>query len=63
MEQGELDALPHSDYFANLIVSEEALVTGRLEASAREAIRVLKPCGGVLFVGLWVLTSVNQGLY
>ena len=34
-----------------LVVSEEALLSGRLRTSAREAFRVLKPCGGVLFVG------------
>jgi len=51
VDQGELDSLPYSDYFANLVVSDEALVLGQLPASAKEALRVLKPCGGVLFIG------------
>lgn len=43
--------LPYSDYFANLIVSEDALVSGELIASAEEALRMLKPCGGVMLLG------------
>ena len=51
VDQGEPGALPYSDYFADLIVSEEAVVRGKLPASAKEAFRVLKPCGGVLLMG------------
>jgi len=51
VDHGELDSLPYSDYFANLVVSEEAIVSGQLPASAEEVFRVLKPCGGVLFIG------------
>ncbi len=43
--------LPYSDYFANLVVSQEALDEGKLTFSAAEAYRVLKPVGGVLYVG------------
>lgn len=50
VDQGELDALPYSDYFANLIVSEEAVLRGKPPITTKEVWRVLKPCGGVLLV-------------
>ncbi|OGV66244.1 MAG: hypothetical protein A3K19_03810 [Lentisphaerae bacterium RIFOXYB12_FULL_65_16] len=46
-----LAPLPYSDYFADLIVSEQALL-GRLDGgSAAEMFRVLKPHGGVALFG------------
>ncbi len=45
------NALPYSDYFANLVVCDEAVLGSDLTASAKEAWRCLKPCGGVLIVG------------
>lgn len=42
--------IPYSDYAFNLIVSESAMVGGDLP-SAAEVARLLKPCGGVLFIG------------
>ncbi len=45
-----LDRVPYADYFANLIVSETAAVGGPLPP-AGEALRMLKPLGGVLLVG------------
>ncbi|NQT12684.1 MAG: PQQ-binding-like beta-propeller repeat protein, partial [Planctomycetes bacterium] len=42
-------ALP--DYFANLVVSEEAIVSGQMPGSAREAFRMLKPHGGTICIG------------
>lgn len=48
VEQWPLDKVPYSDYFANLIVSETALLYGTLPPSSTEALRMLKPCGGVL---------------
>ena len=41
---GRLDALPFSDYFANLIVSPDAATP------AAELLRMLKPCGGVAYL-------------
>ncbi|MDP6542772.1 MAG: PQQ-binding-like beta-propeller repeat protein [Phycisphaerae bacterium] len=41
---GRLDALPFSDYFANIIVSSEATTP------ASEVLRMLKPCGGVAYL-------------
>ncbi|MHA1573112.1 MAG: outer membrane protein assembly factor BamB family protein, partial [Alphaproteobacteria bacterium] len=51
VEQGTLSELAYADYFANLIVCDDMLVSGRTPGSAREAYRCLKPCGGVMFVG------------
>jgi SAM-dependent methyltransferase len=45
------ERLPYASYFANLIVSESALI-GRMPSwSAREMFRVLKPVGGVCMIG------------
>lgn len=51
VEQWPLDKVPYSDYFANLIVSETALLRGVLPPSPAEALRMLKPCGGTLVFG------------
>jgi outer membrane protein assembly factor BamB len=51
VDQGALDHLPYAPYFANLIVSDTALL-GRLgDCSAKEMMRLLKPCGGVAMLG------------
>ena len=46
-----LTNVPYSDYFANLIVSETALVSGPLPGDAREAFRMLRPLGGTIYIG------------
>ncbi len=46
-----LDELPYGDYFADLIVSETALLRGKLPTGAAEAFRMLKPRGGVMLIG------------
>jgi outer membrane protein assembly factor BamB len=51
VEHCDLSQVPFSDYFANLIVSEQALVTGQMPAGAREAFRMLKPLGGTICIG------------
>ncbi len=51
VDQGRLDQLPYSDYFANLVVSERALARGLSGLSASEAKRVQKPRGGVILMG------------
>ncbi|NLY01583.1 MAG: PQQ-binding-like beta-propeller repeat protein [Rhodopirellula sp.] len=51
VEQAELSQAPFADYFANLVVSEDALVSGRMPGSAREAFRMTKPLGGVISIG------------
>jgi outer membrane protein assembly factor BamB len=47
--QGE--RLPYTSCLANLVVSEETLVTGRMPADAREVFRILRPCGGTAYLG------------
>jgi len=41
-------AIPYSNYFANLIVSDAHLLTGRFPADPRKIARHLKPVGGVV---------------
>ncbi|HIE29594.1 TPA: methyltransferase domain-containing protein [Candidatus Poribacteria bacterium] len=48
---GSLSDLPYSDYFANLIVSDEMLLSGNVLGSAEEIFRILKPCGGIAYLG------------
>lgn len=52
IEQGSADRLPYSDYFANLIVSDRAVVTGQTTRLTVELGRVLKPSGGVFYAQL-----------
>ncbi|MGB7346154.1 MAG: PQQ-binding-like beta-propeller repeat protein [Pirellulaceae bacterium] len=49
--QAPLNAIPFSNYFANLIVSEPMLRTGKLPCEADDVAHFLKPCGGVAIVG------------
>lgn len=55
----DLTRVPYADYFANLIVSETALTTGKIPGSAQEAFRMLKPCGGVLYLGQPARTGIT----
>jgi outer membrane protein assembly factor BamB len=43
-----LDQIPYSNYFANLIVSETAVRTGKIPFQGKRIARHLKPVGGVL---------------
>jgi outer membrane protein assembly factor BamB len=51
IEQGDLSQLPYSNYFANLIVSDSLLVTGKFPFAAADIARHVKPCGGVVCMG------------
>jgi len=51
VQQLPLDHLPYPSNFANLIVSDDLVVEGRLPGSAAEIARVLRPFGGVVFLG------------
>jgi len=44
------DDLLYPDYFANLIVSEEFLLTGRLPCKPKTALRMLQPDGGTIML-------------
>lgn len=50
IHQGSLDKLPFQTWFANLVVCEETLRTGKLPPSAAEVYRVLRPSGGTVVV-------------
>ena len=45
------DKLPYADYFANLIVSEKTPAAGLLPPDPVEVFRLLRPEGGVVFLG------------
>jgi outer membrane protein assembly factor BamB len=51
VHRASLAKLPYAGYLANLIVSEQTLLTGKLPPSASEVFRVLRPCGGVAYLG------------
>jgi len=51
VHEGNLSSLPYSDYFANLIVSERILATGKICGSASELFRLLRPDGGTAYLG------------
>ncbi len=51
VQQGEFGKLPYANYFANLIVSERILASGKPEGVPAELQRMLKPCGGALCLG------------
>ncbi|MBM3890036.1 MAG: methyltransferase domain-containing protein, partial [Verrucomicrobia bacterium] len=48
IHQGDPAKLPFQRHWANLIVSEETLLTGKPPASSAEVHRVLRPCGGTV---------------
>ena len=48
VHQRELVAIPYSNYFANLIVSDRLLLTGKTPDAADKLVRHLKPAGGVV---------------
>jgi outer membrane protein assembly factor BamB len=52
IHQGSFEELPYTKYFANLIVSDEALRGGKLPSSAEEIFELVRPYGGVIALGL-----------
>ena len=46
-----LSSLPFTKYFANLIVSERMISDGSCPGSAAEMLRVLRPSGGIAYLG------------
>ena len=51
VEQWPLEQLPYSDYFANLVVSETALLSGQWPGDTAQLVRLVKPLGGTILVG------------
>jgi outer membrane protein assembly factor BamB len=52
IHQGSFEKLPYTKYFANLIVSDDALIAGKLPSSAEEIFELVRPYGGVIALGL-----------
>ncbi len=52
IDQGDPSALPYSNYFANLIVSDRMLLDGKLPPEPGRLARHLKPCGGTICLGM-----------
>jgi len=46
VHQKNSTSLPYTKYFANLVVSDQALQTGKLPPTPDEVFRILRPCGG-----------------
>ena len=51
VHQAELSAIPYSNFFANLIVSDTYVRTGKLPSNSEAVMRHLKPLGGVAMLG------------
>jgi outer membrane protein assembly factor BamB len=52
IDQGDLSALPYSNYFANLIVSDSLILTGQIPGDPARLVRHIKPCGGAICLGV-----------
>ncbi len=52
IDQGQLTELPYSNYFANLIVSDSLMLTGKIPGNPQTLARHLKPCGGAICLGI-----------
>ncbi len=52
IDQCDPSALPYSNYFANLIVSDSLLLDGKLPPEPGRLARHLKPCGGTICLGM-----------
>jgi outer membrane protein assembly factor BamB len=52
IDQSNLSALPYSNYFANLIVSDSLLLTGKIPGNPGQLASHLKPCGGIICLGV-----------
>jgi len=59
VDQFPLEKVPYADYFANLIVSETAIVGGNLPEAA-EVFRMLKPLGGTAMIGRPAAGAADQ---
>lgn len=51
VQHADPNAIPYSNYFANLIVSDSCVRTGQLPPAAKQLARHLKPVGGVIALG------------
>ena len=54
---------PFSNYFANLVVSDTLLLTGKLPCEPADVGRHVKPCGGMVYFGTSVQPSNTCAYY
>lgn len=52
IHSGSAAKLPYQSLFANLVVSEETLRSGKLPATPAELFRIARPCGGTIVLGV-----------
>ncbi|MHC4643184.1 MAG: outer membrane protein assembly factor BamB family protein [Planctomycetota bacterium] len=52
IHQGSFEKLPYTKYFANLIVSDDALITGKMPSSLDKVFGLVRPNGGIIALGL-----------
>jgi len=50
VHQGNLERLPYTDYFANLVVTEGLVTSDRVSTAPDEILRVLRPYGGTAYL-------------
>ncbi|MFA7173064.1 MAG: PQQ-binding-like beta-propeller repeat protein [Kiritimatiellia bacterium] len=62
VHQGGCDDMSYPRHFANLIVSEGALTQGAALPCVKEAHRVLRPCGGVVYIAAQKGTDAGKRL-
>jgi len=60
IDHGNLSALPYSNYFANLIVFDSLLLNGKIPDELGKLARHLKPCGGVICLGMPPNTTLRS---
>ena len=51
VHHADLNGIPYSDYFANLIVSDSLILTGTIPGDPDKLARHLKPAGGIIALG------------
>ena len=59
----DANAIPYSNYFANLIVSDRFIIQGELGVDLAKVSRHLKPTGGVLALGSSASDAAKQALF
>jgi outer membrane protein assembly factor BamB len=62
IHQGSLEKLPYTKYFANLIVSDEALRAGKLPYPTDEVFELVRPYGGIIALGFPANRSNKRNL-
>ncbi|MGF1582033.1 MAG: PQQ-binding-like beta-propeller repeat protein [Gemmataceae bacterium] len=50
IHQADLGDIPYSNYFANLVVSDEFVRTGELSGNPKNFLRHVKPLGGIVYL-------------